>query len=182
MLKKQLTKKTSRWQRFDPDYIAKSVLDVDFEYLAKQGIKAGLIDLDGTVVQRGKFIVSLQLSKQLHKQPLDLYIATNRPKSRDLKDLREQLNAKGVIHPIGLYGKPFARYYSQAASEHGLLPNQVVMIGDRYIQDIYGANSAGLKTVLICKIDKPKGIADKLLSQIERRRTDKLFRLYQPLD
>jgi len=168
-------------KHFSPNYIAASITDIDFAYLQHQGVKAALIDLDGTVVARGTYEVSKDIREYLRKQPLMIYIATNRPKSRSLKDLKEHLNASGVIHPIGLWGKPFPKYYAQAASDHGLDPKQVVMIGDRYLQDIYGANLAGLRTVAVRKLDRPTNIIDALLSRLERRRNDRLAREYLPL-
>ena len=182
MLAKPAHVKSGLFKKFRPDYIVNSVTDIDFNYLAKHGVKAALIDLDGTVVNRGTYEVSAKLSQSLSSLPFKLYIATNRPKSRDLKDLRDQLHAAGVIHPIGLMGKPFPRYYAQAAADHGLRPQEVVMIGDRYLQDIYGANLAGMRTVLVRKIDKPIGVVDDILSGIERKQTDRLARSYVQLD
>lgn len=166
---------------FEPDFIADSVAKIDFDYLSKKGVKAVLIDLDGTVVSRGQYDVANDIVAALKKQPLKVYIATNRPKGRTLKDLKEQLSANGVIHPIGIWGKPFAKYYAQAAAEHGLDPKELVMIGDRYLQDILGANAAGLRTVLVKKLDRPTNLFDKVLSNIEKRKTDQLSDVYVPI-
>jgi uncharacterized protein len=154
-----------------PDYIATSMSDVDFNALQKCGIKAVFVDLDGTVVARGTYDVDTKTSEVLSSQPLKVFIATNRPKSRDLKNLKEVLNADGVIHPHGLAGKPFPRYFATACREHNLLPSQVVMIGDRYIQDIIGAHLAGLTTIVVYKLDKPTNWFDRVLSALERRLT-----------
>lgn len=166
-------------KKFTPDYIVDSVLAIDFQYLAKQGIKAALIDLDGTVVKRSHYNVSPKITAHLRNQPLKIYIATNRPKSRDLKDLKELLHANGVIHPKSFLGKPFPQYYAQAAKDHQLKPSEVVMIGDRYLQDIYGANLAGFKTIVVRKLGQPTNVIDKILSKLERRHTDKLTRSYR---
>ena len=161
-----------------PDYIVDSVSDIDFDWLKNCGIKAVLIDLDGTVVDHGTFTVAPQLSDHLKKQSIDIYIATNRPKSRSLKDLRQSLNAKGVIHPVGIFIKPFLAYYKQAAKKHLLQPSEVAMIGDRYLQDVFGANQAGLTTILVRKLGKPKGFLDTQISRIEKIYTDKLAAFY----
>jgi HAD superfamily phosphatase (TIGR01668 family) len=167
---------------FTPDFIASSVLDIDFDYLATQGIKAALIDLDGTVVARNTYDVKPEVRALLKQQPLKVYIATNRPKSRDLKDLKQHLHANGVIHPVGPWGKPFRRYFAQAAHEHGLRPEEIIMIGDRYLQDIFGANRAGFRTLVVRKLDRPTNMLDRLLSGTERRHTDRLSTHYQSLD
>ncbi len=161
-----------------PDYIATSVDDIDFNYLQKKGITTALIDLDGTVVARGTYEVSESTKRHLQNQPLNIYIATNRPKSRSLKNLKEALNANGVVHPRGIYGKPFPSYYRHALRLHKLSKSETVMIGDRYLQDIFGANRAGLHTVAVHKLDKPKSLFDKLLSALERTQTRRLSKRY----
>jgi HAD superfamily phosphatase (TIGR01668 family) len=163
---------------FRPDFIVDSVADIDFGYLKKRGIRAALIDLDGTVVARGTYDVSSKISQHLKRQDIRVYIATNRPKSRSLKNLKEALNANGVLHPKGIIGKPFAHYYAQAVKEHNLKPEECVMIGDRLLQDIFGANAAGLTTIAVRKLDKPTNVIDTLLSRTERNYLDKIAPAY----
>lgn len=163
---------------FHPDYIVGHVSEIDFGVLEARGVKAVLIDLDGTVVSRGTFEVDPNITEHLKKQSVKIYIATNRPKSRDLKNLRESLHASGVIHPKGMHAKPFPKYYAQAATDHGLNPAEVAMIGDRLIQDIFGANRAGLTTILVRKLGSSHGFFDKQLSRLERSYTDKLSAKY----
>lgn len=167
--------------RFKPSYIAKSVLDIDFNYLGSKGIKAVLIDLDGTVVSRGSFEVDAKLVKYLKKQKVNIYIATNRPKSRDLKNLKESLNAVDVIHPKGIFMKPFPQFYKQVTSTHNLKLSEVAMIGDRYLQDIFGANLAGLTTILVYKFGESKGFIDEKLSNFEKNYTNKIALKYKEL-
>lgn len=171
-------KKGSR--SFQPDFIANDIQDIDFMALRDIGIKACMIDLDGTVVERGTYEVSPPTIEALQNaaQDMKLYIATNRPKSRDLKNLKQDIGAVGVIHPQLIYGKPFRRYFLNGVKAIGLQPHQVVMIGDRYIQDIFGSNSAGVYSLLIRKIDQPKGAFDTLLSGSERRYTDRISKNY----
>lgn len=139
------------------------------------------IDLDGTVVARGTYEVNPKISEVLSSQPLPVYIATNRPKSRDLKNLKEVLNAQGVIHPRGMAGKPFPRYFKTACATHGLMPHETVMVGDRFLQDIIGANAAGLATVVVKKLDKPTNWIDTALSRFERWLASRLARGYEKI-
>ncbi|HET6924642.1 MAG TPA: HAD-IA family hydrolase [Candidatus Saccharimonadales bacterium] len=175
LARRQYRKK--RFKKFLPDFIADSVEAIDFDRLAERGVKACLIDLDGTVVARAQYEVTGPVQRALKNASQRIYIATNRPKSRDLKDLRIDLNADGVVHPKGKLGKPFKRYYHAALHDLGLQEGQVVMIGDRYIQDIFGANNAGLYTVLIRnKVGPAHDWMDSLLSRAERL----LTRLIKP--
>lgn len=159
---------------FRPDFIAESVADIDFELLKSRGIKACFIDLDGTVVARGTFDVDKKIAKQLKASGLPIYIATNRPRGRKLNNLEKDLSASGVVHPTKLFAKPTKIYYKHGLKTHNLKPYQVVMIGDRYIQDMFGANRAGLYTLLVFKLGAPIGRFDTVLSLLEARAT-KLF-------
>lgn len=163
---------------FRPDYIADSITEIDFSYLQKLGIKAVLVDLDGTVVQRRKHEVAGNISDVLKTQPLNVFIATNR-QSRGLHDLKSQLHAAGVVHPRGVWFKPFARYYKNALSAIRLSPQEVAMIGDRYLQDVYGANRVGITTVLVRQLGQSVNRADRFISNKEARRTTRLAQEYQ---
>ena len=172
LVRKALTSKKDAHTGFRPDYIALSVGDIDFGYLQQSGIKACFIDLDGTVVSKGEFEVADTVKNLLQAIKLPIYIATNRPKSRALKDLKLDLAASGVIHPHGLlHPKPSKSYYRNALKEHNLLPHEVVMIGDRYLQDIFGANRAGLYSLVVHKTGKSIGWFDRLLSKTEAKAT-----------
>lgn len=182
MSKLEMLKNTSQHHgALWPDYIASSVGDIDFAYLKKIGVKAIMIDLDGTVVERGRFDVSDKISNALKNQELKVYIATNRPKSRSLKDLKERLHASGVIHPKGIIGKPFTHYYKKSLEILSLNKNQVAMVGDRYLQDIYGANRAGLITIKVDKLGDPVNFGDSVISRLEHNRSTKILPFYKPI-
>lgn len=167
---------------FIPDYIADSVASIDFAFLQRQGVTACLIDLDDTVVAKGGFEVSRLTIEALKRAPMKLYIATNRPKSRDLKNLRVDLNARGVVHPRGIFAKPLRRYYLTAVKELGLNKKEAVMIGDRFIHDIFAADRAGLRTVLIThKIGPMRNWLESVIYFFKRRAIRRLLGSYQLL-
>lgn len=152
---------------FRPDFIAASVDEIDFKLLRAKGIQACFIDLDGTTVSRGTFDVDKKVIERLKGSRLPIFIATNRPKSRELKNLIVDLSAQGVVHPVGVYAKPTKRYYKRALAAQNLKPHQVVMIGDRYFQDIFGANRAGLYSLVVYKVGKIGTRSDYVVSKIE---------------
>ena len=154
-------------QTFLPDFIAPSVAEIDFPFLYRLGIRGCFIDLDGTIVERGQHEISDELSRILKDQPLIISLATNRPKGRSLEDLKERTHAQHVIHPVSVRGKPFKAYYRAALRQVGLEPERAVMIGDRYLQDIVGANRAGLYTVMVHKFGRAEALDDKLQSRVD---------------
>ncbi|MDL2363524.1 MAG: HAD-IA family hydrolase [Patescibacteria group bacterium] len=167
---------------FRPDFIATSVTTIDFEYLISLGVSTCFVDLDGTVVSRGTFEVDKQLAHALKNSGLDIKIATNRPRSRSLKELKNDLSASGVIHPQGIFGKPSKKYLRSALKEYGLKPHEVVMIGDRFIQDILGANRSSVYSLLVYKLGSSHGKVDSLLSKFEHRMTIKFEQSYSKID
>lgn len=171
-------KKRSKFS-FQPDIICRSIVDVDFLFLKKLGVTTCLIDLDGTVVGRGTFEVDPRIGKALSKSGLKIHIATNRPKSRTLHNLKEDLYADSVIHPKGIFPKPSKKYYLNALKELNLQPNTVVMIGDRYLQDILGANRAGIYSLLVHKLGPSKGKIDRYISAAQAKFTDSITSSYE---
>lgn|GEM_PF-1763701 len=154
-------------QTFLPDFITPSVAEIDFPFLYRMGIRGCFIDLDGTIVERGQHEISDELSQILADQPLIVSLATNRPKGRSLQDLKERTHAQHVVHPASVRGKPFKAYYRAALGQVGLDPVQAVMIGDRYVQDIVGANRAGFYTVMVHKFGRAEALDDRLQSRVD---------------
>lgn len=166
---------------FKPDFLAKDIASIDFKYLKKIGVTTCFIDLDGTVVGRSTFEVPAITSQILKDSGLDIKIATNRPRSRSLENLEHQLNASGVIHPKGFYAKPTKHYFQNALKEFGLKPTQVVMIGDRMLQDISGANRSGIYSLMVNKVGPSIGTVDKTISRLEWQATVRLSAQYQKI-
>nr|MBN1229889.1 HAD-IA family hydrolase [Anaerolineae bacterium] len=56
------------------------------------------------------------------------------------------------------FGKPHPEYYSEIVQQMGVEPDEAVMVGDSWEQDILGAHRAGLHTYWICAPgDHPPG-------------------------
>jgi HAD superfamily phosphatase (TIGR01668 family) len=170
---------TRRWQ---PDFIAPSVTTINFQYLRQLGITTCFVDLDGTVVDSGAFEVDVTLARALQQSGMRVMIATNRPRHRDLLNLQADLHAAAVIHPVFLGSKPTKRYYQQALRTHGLQPTEVVMIGDHFLQDVVGANRAGIYSLLVFKLGTSKDRLDGLVSIAERRLAHRLVKRYHQIN
>ncbi|GAC1391083.1 MAG: hypothetical protein NVSMB46_02310 [Candidatus Saccharimonadales bacterium] len=136
---------------FLPHYTAKNVGDIDFWYLQKAGYKACLIDLDDTVVLRHSLEVDIPTQQLLKRQPLDVFIASNRSKRQDIRYVAKQMNAKGVIQPQSWHAKPSKAFYRRAIGMTKYKQSEIVMIGDRIFQDIWGANRNGITSIAVSK-------------------------------
>lgn len=164
-----------------PDFIARNILNIDFKYLQSLGITTCYLDLDGTVVDRDTFHVDGAVTAALAKSGMDIKIATNRSHSRSLQELQTAVHASSVIHPKGIFGKPSKRYFRQALRDHNLTQDQVVLIGDRFIQDVLGANRSGIYSLLVFKLGRSIGRVDTIVSKAEQRYAHKLASKYLKL-
>lgn len=170
---------TGRWK---PDFIAMSVATINFKHLRQLGITTCFVDLDGTVVDSGAFKVDATVALALKQSGMRVMIATNRPRQRDLLNLQADLHAEAVIHPTFLGSKPAKRYYRQALRAHGLQPTEVVMIGDHFVQDIVGANRAGIHSLLVFKLGTSNSKVSSLIARIESHLAHRLVKRYDQID
>jgi HAD superfamily phosphatase (TIGR01668 family) len=161
-----------------PHFIVGSVPDIDFARLQQLGIKACLVDLDNTIVLKRRFDISDSVKAALAAQPLPLYIATNRLNGKSLEPLATTIGARGIITPRGIQGKPAKAYFRRAAAVAGCRPDQLVMIGDRLLQDVWGAHRSGLWTIAVYNFGPAKGL-DRIVTGINRLALRTLTRNYQ---
>lgn len=155
-------KRSADTPRFVPDYLAKSVTDINFEELKKLGVKFVAFDADSTLVPfRGK-VLSDDLQNFLNKQRgffKDWCIASNRPLN-DLEPLGKSITAK-IIRAKRLKRKPRRAFFERVIQYFNAEPPKIAMIGDKLIADIWGAKRAGFVTVWVERIG-PDSPWDKL--------------------
>ncbi len=142
--------------RFVPDYMATSLLDVDFKELKKRGVKYVAFDADSTLVpSRGKLLDAKTEAFLKKNRPLfkDWCIASNRI-TNDLLPLAKSMDAH-VIQATIIIRKPQRRFYEWVTGYFKPnKPSEIAMIGDKLIADMYGAKRAGMTTVWVEKIGR----------------------------
>ncbi len=144
--------KTKNHGNHQPDYVASSVDDIDFMLLAKNGIRCVAFDIDGTLTINGSHTMDEQRAKIVNKK-LDAagikkrFIASN--SNRSLKEITDILGTFEVHQPSGLKGKPSKEYYSELVTKTCCKPSEIAMIGDRVLQDIWGAKRSNLVAILV---------------------------------
>jgi HAD superfamily phosphatase (TIGR01668 family) len=137
---------TSVWY---PDYICDSILDVPVGILQRDGITHLVFDLDKTLVPHGANTISTEFLAFLHTAAsagFTILIGSNT--KRDIRFLSELINLTSV-QPIGFSYKPFASFYKRITAQAGVAPAHIAMIGDHIVNDIIGANQAGITTILV---------------------------------
>lgn len=141
---------------FVPDYMASSLLDVDFELLKKRGIKYIAFDADSTLVpSRGKLLDAKSKAFLKKNRPLftDWCIASNRI-TNDLLPLAKSMDAH-VIQATVTIRKPQRRFFKWVLDYFKTKKaSEIAMVGDKLIADIYGAKGSGMTTIWVEKIGK----------------------------
>jgi HAD superfamily phosphatase (TIGR01668 family) len=163
-----------------PHYIAASVRDIDFKLLSERGLTTVLIDVDNTLVSFGARVLHSSAVPALQEARDKGYIKTLAIASnsrRDISHIVRALRPDAVFQPIGLVYKPRRAYYRRVLTLLRVEPGQSVMIGDRLIQDVWGARRAGLATVLVKPLGRDLWV-DGLLGTRWRER--RILRSYLP--
>jgi uncharacterized protein len=154
-----------------PDYMASSISKIDFQKLAADGIKYIAFDADHTLVPYRGIVLDPQTAQFLASQKnsfKEWCIASNRV-TNDLHGIAEALDVH-VIRASATVRKPSRKFYQWVIDYFGARPEEIAMIGDKLLADVWGGNRSGLKTVWVEHLGKD-GPLDKLigLRRIERR-------------
>lgn len=151
-----------------PDYYADSVAEIDFKLLKKQGITCIAFDADSTLVPftllpfKKKTIETRALGKLLAARKLFScwIIASNRP-TNDLQELAKTIDAE-VVRASLILRKPRKAYFEKVIDQAQTPPEQIAMVGDKLMADVFGAKRMGMTTVWVKNIGRDNPL-DRLL-------------------
>lgn len=137
-----------------PGYIAGSVADIDVSELKKLRIGGMILDIDDTLMKRRGHTVDDRIAANLKKirtAGISLVIGSNT--NRDIAALADSIEAR-VIDKKWWHNKPMKRFYAAILGTLELPPDRVVMVGDRSIKDVLGANRSGIRTILVLPVER----------------------------
>lgn len=153
-------------ERFCPDYYYGSILEIDLDELKRAGIKALVVDLDNTMVERGSSEAPESLQRWLKKvtgRGLKVCIVSNNWASR------VSVIARKVKLPlVAPAGKPRGKAFKQGMKMIGSKPEETAVVGDQLFTDVLGGNLAGLRTVLVVPLKGPELPHTRLLRRLEK--------------
>jgi HAD superfamily phosphatase (TIGR01668 family) len=134
---------------FYPNFIAESVLDIHVDELLSAGITHLVLDVDETLVpKRGDELTDVYAKHLVALQEAGITILIGSNTSRDLSKLVQPANLK-VVSPSRIVFKPRKAYFKRVIQASGTSKEHIAMAGDRLLNDIIGANRAGLRTILV---------------------------------
>jgi HAD superfamily phosphatase (TIGR01668 family) len=154
-------------KQFLPNKYVKSIFDINPRELKERGIKGIITDLDNTLVEwdrPGATPKVIQWFEEMKLHEMKVTIVSNNNETR-VKAFAGPLNIS-FIHRAR---KPLTYAFHRAAQRMNLKKEEVVVIGDQLLTDIFGGNRGGFQTILVVPVAQNDGMATKFNRLIERR-------------
>ena len=149
------------FRKFYPDKYYSSAYVIDFGELYRQGFRGLLTDVDNTLVPHdapadGR---ALRLISELKEMGWRICIISNNdePRVKPFADLA------GCLY-VFKAGKPSAAGYLEGMRVIGTKSEETLFLGDQLFTDIWGANNAGVRSVLV----KPMARDPKFYIRLKR--------------
>ncbi len=150
---------------FYPKEYLDSTYQIDFEKLYRQGYRGILFDIDNTLVPHGLPADerAMALFRRLKTIGYKVTMLSNNKEPR----VKLFCDAVGVPY-IYKAGKPNPAKYRQAMKNMGTDEKNTLFVGDQIFTDIWGANKAGIYSVLVKPIHPKEEIQIVLKRYLEK--------------
>ena len=152
------------FKRFYPDMYIDSAYNIDYKGLYEKGYRGIIFDVDNTLVEHGAPVTSRakKLFEQLKSIGYDTCIISNNKEHR-VKPLADEVNSKYVSKA----DKPSPKNYIKAMKYMHTDKDNTFFVGDQLFTDVWGANRAGIMSILVKPIDKHEEIQIILKRRLE---------------
>ena len=155
---------------YKPDFYQKDIYSIDYQKLLKNNIKYLIFDLDNTILECHKSVVSkktIDLFKKLESMNFKLILLSNSLKYRVMKNAR-LINADFFHFSC----KPFQFNYRKILAKYKDDKSSFCAIADQVFTDVVGAKKIGIKSFLVEPLDQH----DTIFTIINRHREKSLFK------
>ena len=149
-------------ESFTPTWMIDAIYRLTPEQLQAQGIKAVLTDLDNTLIAWNNPDGTTELHdwlERMNEAGIPVMIVSNNSAAR-IARVAEPLNLPFVSRAL----KPLTRGLNEAVTKLNLQKNEVVMVGDQLLTDIWSSNNHVVRSILV----KPLIETDQWNTKINR--------------
>ncbi len=148
-----------------PKEYMESTYDIDFAAYRAKGYRAVIFDIDNTLVEHGAPADerSMELIERLKALGYDIMLLSNNKEPRV-----KMFNDAVHVNYIYKAGKPRTKNYHAAMVMMGSDRKNTLFVGDQLFTDIWGANRAGIYSILVKPIDKKEEIQIILKRYLEK--------------
>ncbi|MDE1547952.1 YqeG family HAD IIIA-type phosphatase [Jeotgalibaca caeni] len=161
-------------EKFKPVWMVESIYQISAEQLRKHNIRSVFADLDNTLIAWNNPNGTKELLawiEEMKENNIPVTIISNNSGDR-VEKVAEVLN----LHYVPRALKPSRRAFRKAAEQTGIPLEDSVMVGDQLLTDVFGANRAGLRSILVIPILNSDAWNTKLNRFIERFIMKKLLK------
>jgi len=153
------------FKTFYPGEYLNSTYLIDFNKLYIDGYRGLIFDIDNTLVEHGVAadLRAIDLFEKLRKIGFDTCLISNNQEPR-VKPFADELRTMYVSNAH----KPSTVNYIRAMKLMKTDKNNTIFIGDQLFTDVWGANRAGIRTILVMPIGKKEEIQIVLKRYLER--------------
>ncbi len=153
------------FNKFYPGIWMESTYSIPFEEYFNKGYRAIIFDIDNTLVCHGapQSERSLKLLNELKAMGFSILFLSNNKEPR-VKMFNDPVDCKYIYKAK----KPLPGNYLEACKVMNTSPSNTMFVGDQLFTDIWGANLAGIFSILVKPIDKHEEIQIVLKRKLEK--------------
>lgn len=152
-------------RKFYPGEYLNSAYEIEFERLYREGYRGIIFDVDNTLVPHGAPADerAKKLFAYLKELGYQCCLLSNNKEPR-VKMFNDQVQVQYIFKAA----KPKISGYERAMELMGTNKGNTLFVGDQIFTDVYGANRAGIRTILTKPIDPKEEIQIVLKRYLER--------------
>lgn len=153
------------FKTFYPGEYLDSTYLIDFDKLYKDGYRGLIFDIDNTLVEHGVAADqrAIDLFVKLRKIGYKTCVISNNKEPR-VKPFADKVKTRYVSNAR----KPLVINYVKAMKLMKTDKSNTIFIGDQLFTDVWGANRAGVRTILVRPINKKEEIQIVLKRYLEK--------------
>lgn len=150
-----------------------SILSINYDKLKKLGIKCLLFDLDNTICINKNNDINMDVIKLIKKlkDDFNIIIVSNSSKIDRVRDIASIIDVSYYYFSM----KPLSRTFKRIMKKYNYKRQDLAMIGDQLLTDIYGANRMGIYSILIDPLSKE----DITVTKFNRKIENIIFKKYK---
>ena len=136
---------------FLPTMMTDRLTDLSPEFLKEKNIRLLMLDFDNTIVPYTTSHPTKEMSDWLHEMvasDIQLCVVSNSKKQR-VKLFCKAWDIPCITHAQ----KPFSKGIRQCLEKFQVFPEDAALVGDQIYTDTLGANSVGVRSILVKAID-----------------------------
>ena len=152
-------------KRFYPKECAHSTYGIDFRAYYEKGYRGILFDIDNTLVPHDAPATpeAIAFFAGLRRIGFETCLISNNDEAR----VKPFADAVGSFY-IYKAGKPGKKGYQEAMRRMGVTTSEALFVGDQIFTDIWGANRAGIHSILVKPIHPKEEIQIVFKRYLER--------------